>query len=59
MMIATAAMMLATRGLVPGDRPLAEKVDAVVRAAGAAAGEIAEKHLEGDAEKREEPPSRS
>lgn len=50
------------QGLVPGDRPLSEKVDAVVRAAGATAGEIAEKHvaaLEGDGKKREEEASRS
>lgn len=33
------------QGLTPGDRPLAEKVDAVVRAAGATAGEIAGKHV--------------
>lgn len=33
------------QGLVPGDRPIAEKVDAVVRAAGDAVGEIAERQV--------------
>lgn len=50
------------QGLVPGNRPLSEKVDAVVRAAGATAGEIAENHvaaLEGNEKKREEEASRS
>lgn len=50
------------QGLVPGDRPLSEKIDAVVRAAGTTAGEIAEKHvaaLEGDEEKRDPEASRS
>lgn len=50
------------QGLVPGDQPIAEKVEAVVRAAGATAGEMAEKHvaaLEGDTDKRQEEASRS
>lgn len=50
------------QGLVPDDRPISEKIDAVVRAAGATAGEIAEKHvaaLEGDEKKREAKTSRS
>lgn len=33
------------QGLVPGDRPIAEKVDAVVRAAGDAVSEIAERQV--------------